>query len=68
MGTAKLAIVAYDARTRMPVIDSGTPLARADYKQWNVMGAGNWATDPLYAGKVLTIYSRMLTFKAALPK
>lgn len=35
---------------------------------WNVMGAGNWATDPLYAGKVLTIYSRMLTFKAALPK
>jgi hypothetical protein len=35
---------------------------------WNVMGAGNWATDPLYAGKVLTIYSRMLTFKASLPK
>jgi flagellum-specific peptidoglycan hydrolase FlgJ len=35
---------------------------------WNVMGAGNWATDPLYAGKVLGIYSKMLTFKAALPK
>jgi flagellum-specific peptidoglycan hydrolase FlgJ len=35
---------------------------------WNVMGAGNWATDPLYAGKVLTIYSRMLAFKAALPR
>lgn len=32
---------------------------------WNVMGAGNWATDPLYAGKVLTIYSRMLQFKAS---
>ena len=32
---------------------------------WNVMGAGNWATDPLYAGKVLTIYSRMLAFKAS---
>ncbi|MFA5883463.1 MAG: glucosaminidase domain-containing protein [Acidimicrobiia bacterium] len=32
---------------------------------WNVMGAGNWATDPLYAGKVLTIYSHMLQFKAA---
>jgi hypothetical protein len=31
---------------------------------WNVMGAGNWATDPLYAGKVLSIYSRMLQFKA----
>ncbi|MBM3659951.1 MAG: hypothetical protein FJW95_10690 [Actinobacteria bacterium] len=32
---------------------------------WNVMGAGNWATDPLYAGKVLGIYSRMLSFKAS---
>jgi len=32
---------------------------------WNVMGAGNWATDPLYAGKVLDIYARMLDFKAA---
>jgi flagellum-specific peptidoglycan hydrolase FlgJ len=31
---------------------------------WNVMGAGNWATDPLYAGKVLNIYSRMLAFKS----
>jgi len=30
---------------------------------WNVMGAGNWATDPLYAGKVLGIYSKMLAFK-----
>ncbi len=29
------------------------------------MGAGNWATDPLYAGKVLSIYSRMLAFKAS---
>ena len=35
---------------------------------WNVMGAGNWATDPLYAGKVLGIYARMLSFKAALTK
>jgi len=34
---------------------------------WNVMGAGNWATDPLYAGKVLTIYSRMLQFNAGQP-
>jgi flagellum-specific peptidoglycan hydrolase FlgJ len=31
---------------------------------WNVMGAGNWATDPLYAGKVLGIYAKMLAFKA----
>ena len=34
---------------------------------WNVMGAGNWATDPLYAGKVLTIYLHMLQFKSGLP-
>jgi flagellar motility protein MotE (MotC chaperone) len=30
---------------------------------WNVMGAGNWATDPLYAGKVLDIYARMLAHR-----
>jgi flagellar motility protein MotE (MotC chaperone) len=35
---------------------------------WNIMGAGNWATDPLYAGKVLSIYKRMLDFKAGAPK
>jgi len=35
---------------------------------WNVMGAGNWATDPLYAGKVLGIYSKMLAFKSSLAK
>jgi hypothetical protein len=27
---------------------------------WNVMGGGNWATDPFYAGKVLRTYARML--------
>lgn len=35
---------------------------------WNVMGAGNWATDPLYAGKILNIYARMLAFKTAQSK
>jgi hypothetical protein len=29
---------------------------------WNEMGHGNWATDPDYAGKVLKVYLRMLTF------
>lgn len=29
---------------------------------WEQMGNGNWATDPAYAGKVLTIYRAMLTF------
>jgi hypothetical protein len=31
---------------------------------WNVMGAGNWATDPYYASKVLEVYARMLGFNA----
>ena len=31
---------------------------------WNLMGNGNWATDPDYGAKVLTIYARMLTFYA----
>ncbi|HEX6311173.1 MAG TPA: hypothetical protein VF152_06070, partial [Acidimicrobiia bacterium] len=26
---------------------------------WNVMGNGNWATDPAYAGKVLSLYNHM---------
>lgn len=33
---------------------------------WDVMGAGNWASDPRYAGKVLSLYSQMLAFKASL--
>lgn len=43
MGTAKLVIVAYDAKTRQPVLNSAQ-LARADYKQWNVMGSTPTAT------------------------
>jgi hypothetical protein len=35
---------------------------------WNVMGGGNWATDPHYAGKILAIYQRMLAFKAGLAR
>jgi hypothetical protein len=27
---------------------------------WEQFGGGNWATDPLYAGKVLNIYQQML--------
>ncbi|HEX6310533.1 MAG TPA: glucosaminidase domain-containing protein [Acidimicrobiia bacterium] len=29
---------------------------------WEEMGAGNWATDPGYAGKVLAVYDRMLAW------
>ncbi len=31
---------------------------------WNMMGNGNWATDPGYALKVLTVYFQMLAFAA----
>ena len=31
---------------------------------WNLMGNGNWATDPMYASKVLVIYFDMITFAA----
>ncbi|HTM53960.1 MAG TPA: DUF6655 family protein [Pirellulales bacterium] len=47
MGTAKLTVLAYDAQTRVAVIDSGRLLARSDYKQWHVMGA-----SPVVSGRV----------------
>jgi hypothetical protein len=31
---------------------------------WNLMGNGNWATDPGYAVKVLTVYFQMLAYAA----
>lgn len=40
MGTAKLRILAYDAKTRQPIVDPGAQLARADYRHWNLLGAG----------------------------
>lgn len=47
MGTAKLRILAYDAKTHRAVVDSGAPLARADYRHWNLLGAG-----PVVSGSV----------------
>ena len=32
---------------------------------WNVMGNGNWATDPDYAAKVIATYARILAFANA---
>jgi hypothetical protein len=29
---------------------------------WNVMGNGNWATDPNYATKILSLYNEMLRY------
>ena len=48
-GTAKLTILAYDAKTRVAVVDSGRVLARSDYKQWNMLG-----TSPIISGRVPT--------------
>jgi hypothetical protein len=33
-------------------------------RNWEDMGAGNWATDPGYARKVLSTYDRMLKYEA----
>jgi hypothetical protein len=34
---------------------------------WNVMGNGNWATDPTYAHKVIELFARLVAFAAAHP-
>ena len=39
-GTAKLRVVAFDAKTRMPVLRGDAVLARSDFKSWKVLGAG----------------------------
>ncbi len=41
-----------------------TFFAKGSTPTWNVMGNGNWATDPGYAQKVLTIYFQMVSFAA----
>jgi hypothetical protein len=46
-GTAKLLVLAYDARTRAPLIQSGVMLARSDLQNWNILGAG-----PVQSGSV----------------
>lgn len=46
-GTAKLTVLAYDAKTRMPVVDSGQAMARADYRHWQVLG-----TSPVISGRI----------------
>jgi hypothetical protein len=39
IGTAKIGLVAYDAKTKLPRINTD-PLARSDYKAWTVLGTG----------------------------
>lgn len=43
-GTAKILVVAYDAKTKSPVINGGSTLARSDQKTWNVLGTGTVQT------------------------
>jgi len=40
MGTAKIALVAYDTKSKLPVINTGYALARADHRNWQVLGFG----------------------------
>jgi hypothetical protein len=37
-------------------------VAKGRIPTWNVMGNGNWATDPVYSQKVLVIYLDMMIF------
>jgi hypothetical protein len=46
-GTAKIAIIAYDTKSKRPVINAGTSLARSDHRNWNLFGAG-----PVVSGSV----------------
>ena len=39
-GTAKLLVVAYDTKPRLPIFPTGMSLARSDQKNINVLGAG----------------------------
>jgi hypothetical protein len=64
-GTAKLRIVAFDAKSRQPVLQSGVALARSDFKSWKVVGAG-----PVESGSVpteLAAATRKADFPTASP-
>jgi hypothetical protein len=39
-----------------------TFFAKGRVPTWNLMGAGNWATDPGYAPKVLTMYFQLMSY------
>lgn len=48
IGTAKLAVVAYDATTKVAVINAGYSLARTDHRTWSVMGAGGYNSGSVH--------------------
>jgi hypothetical protein len=39
-GTAKIGIVAYDAKTKLPLGDGGVSMARSDDNNWYLLGMG----------------------------
>jgi hypothetical protein len=39
-GTAKLAILAYDTKSKLPVINMPVAMARSDHNDWSILGAG----------------------------
>ena len=41
-----------------------TFFAKGRAQTWQVMGRGNWATDPNYSTKVIGIYIRMVVYAA----
>ena len=50
-----------------PIVAAGrfdTEYLKGKVPLWNMMGNGNWATDPTYALKVLTVYFQMLAYAA----
>lgn len=48
MGTAKLVVVATDAKTKQTVINNGYALARSDHQFWSALGSG-----PVMSGSVV---------------
>lgn len=62
-GTAKLRVIAFDAKTRAPIINSGVLLARSDYKTWKALGAGSYETGSVHQDLVASArqYNAMLT-------
>ena len=51
-------------RTARPLVDPRFNLVQPKGKAptWDGFGGGNWATDPQYGAKILTIYTDMLDF------
>jgi flagellum-specific peptidoglycan hydrolase FlgJ len=54
----------YGADPAVAAHNFDTFFAKGRAQTWQVMGKGNWATDPNYSTKVIGIYIRMVVFAA----